>query len=407
MSRRIVVSTSGVPRRVTPPASAATVAGVDSDAIHDNVSGEINAISAKATPTTSDLLLIEDAAASNAKKKITIGDLPSGSVSPLTTKGDLYTYDTADARLAVGSDGQVLVADSAESLGVKWGDITSGVGGFRGVGLTHSTTQSISNNTLTTLTFNTENYDSDSFHSTGTNPERITIPTGLGGKYLVTAAAQFASDSTGRRYIIIRKNGSTNVLPGTILTPNSTGSSLVVQAGVVDLAAGDYIEARVYQDSGGSLNVENGTAHPQFQAYLIQNVPTWQDYTPTWDADSSSPSIGNGTIEGRYVQHGDIVHAQIELTIGSTTTLGSGTWFFTLPVTALTGASKRLGTALCVDSGSGFIAGICKPRSTTTIGAIIVDPTDSDAYTPEAHASYPISWATGDQLNMSITYEAA
>lgn len=52
--------------------------GTDSDAIHDNVSGEINAITAKATPTTSDLLVIEDAAASYAKKKITLGDIPGG-----------------------------------------------------------------------------------------------------------------------------------------------------------------------------------------------------------------------------------------------------------------------------------------------------------------------------------------
>lgn len=43
-----------------------------------------------------------------------------GGSSPLTTKGDLYGFDTADARLPVGSDGQSLVADSAEPLGVKW-----------------------------------------------------------------------------------------------------------------------------------------------------------------------------------------------------------------------------------------------------------------------------------------------
>jgi hypothetical protein len=40
--------------------------------------------------------------------------------SPLTTKGDLYTYTTVDARLGVGTDGQVLTADSAQSAGVKW-----------------------------------------------------------------------------------------------------------------------------------------------------------------------------------------------------------------------------------------------------------------------------------------------
>ena len=52
-------------------------AGADTTAIHDNVSGEISVIAAKAIPSTSDLLVIEDAAAGNAKKSITIGNLPA------------------------------------------------------------------------------------------------------------------------------------------------------------------------------------------------------------------------------------------------------------------------------------------------------------------------------------------
>ena len=39
--------------------------------------------------------------------------IPSGGASvPLTTKGDLLTFDTANQRLAVGVDGYHLVADS-------------------------------------------------------------------------------------------------------------------------------------------------------------------------------------------------------------------------------------------------------------------------------------------------------
>ena len=50
----------------------------DQNAIHDNVSGEISSITEKTTPVSADLILIEDSAASNAKKKVQVGNLPGG-----------------------------------------------------------------------------------------------------------------------------------------------------------------------------------------------------------------------------------------------------------------------------------------------------------------------------------------
>lgn len=54
-----------------------------------------------------------------ANETITIA-ASGGSASPLTTKGDLYTYSTVDARLPVGTNGKILSADSGEATGLKW-----------------------------------------------------------------------------------------------------------------------------------------------------------------------------------------------------------------------------------------------------------------------------------------------
>ena len=71
-----------------------------------------------------------------------------GAVSPLTTKGDLYTFSTSDARLGVGANGTTLVADSAEATGLKWATPASGGSGLTlidEVSYTSSTTINVDN----------------------------------------------------------------------------------------------------------------------------------------------------------------------------------------------------------------------------------------------------------------------
>jgi hypothetical protein len=74
--------------------------------------------------TTNDPSASTDYAAADGTWKTMSGG--GGGSSPLTTKGDLYTRNaSADARLPVGLDTQVLLADSSTSTGLKWGSNTT------------------------------------------------------------------------------------------------------------------------------------------------------------------------------------------------------------------------------------------------------------------------------------------
>jgi hypothetical protein len=89
--------------------------GTDANAVHVNVGGEINGITAKATPTSSDLLIIEDAADSNNKKKITIGDLPATSDSDAVHVNAANEITAITEKTTVASDDEFIIEDSADS----------------------------------------------------------------------------------------------------------------------------------------------------------------------------------------------------------------------------------------------------------------------------------------------------
>lgn len=178
----------------------------------------------------------------------------AGFTSPLTTKGDLFTWDTGNARLPVGTNGQILTADSTAATGIKWAAAAGA--SFVGCQAYNSTTQSINTNSATEVTFNSENFDTDGFHSTSTNTGRMTIPSGKAGKYLIIGYIDFNINGTGYRQAELLKNGSQLVsgyyVNRSVGTSAETGVNPVA---VADCAVGDYITMNAFQDSGGALTI--------------------------------------------------------------------------------------------------------------------------------------------------------
>jgi hypothetical protein len=120
--------------------------------------------------------------------------------------------------------------------------------------------------TSTALTFNSERFDNAGMHSTVSNTSRITVPAGGAGQYLFGGSVAFAGNATGQRVIEIMVNGTTLITRKTALglSADECGMETVT---MYPMAVGDYVELRVYQNSGGNLNVVVGGAYsPEFWA---------------------------------------------------------------------------------------------------------------------------------------------
>jgi len=185
-----------------------------------------------------------------------------GGSSPLTTKGDLYTYSTTDARLGVGTNGQVLTADSAEATGLKWTAPASG-STFVGAAVYASTGQAITNATVTALTWDLETIDTDAFHDNSTNNSRFTIPSGKNGKYRISCRIGNGVSTAGLRQLRLYKNGSYLTYLCNNFIAGNDGMSFSGEY-ILSLVATDYIQVFCYQNSGGSLTVGTGIDEAQY-----------------------------------------------------------------------------------------------------------------------------------------------
>ncbi len=171
-------------------------------------------------------------------------------------KGDILTAtaDNTPARLAVGTNGQTLVADSTAATGLKWA--TPASSSPKIARLTKTASQSVTSSTYTNITWDSELIDTSSFHDNVTNNQRITVPTA--GYYKFFIQLEYAANGTGERDIFYLLNATSG--SGTIVYkgPGSSVDNFSHQTTfILNLAANDFVIAQTYQTSGGALNIVN------------------------------------------------------------------------------------------------------------------------------------------------------
>lgn len=133
--------------------------------------------------------------------------------------------------------------------------------------LRNTTPQTVAHNTMTALTFDTEDADASALHATGS--ASVIIPATKVGWFLITASTRFQPNATGYRGVYLHLNG--NIVCFTqARNCGASISSNVTLIWLLQLAANDTVEIRVRHMAGVSIGVGDTVREQQSQFALVR-----------------------------------------------------------------------------------------------------------------------------------------
>ena len=149
-----------------------------------------------------------------------------------------------------GSDGQFLSKQSGDAGGLTWATVSAGFPIGAGAYVTGG--QAISNNSATTLIFNTESFDPNSDYDTSNGT--YTVPSGQAGKYMVTGHISISVVDSTLLGLGIKVDGTAVVFQGVYHSKTDTGA--VTVAKILDLSVGEAVTWYCHHQAGSTKTTQ-------------------------------------------------------------------------------------------------------------------------------------------------------
>jgi len=304
----------------------------------------------------------------------------------LTTKGDLFaaTSTSTPARVGVGANNTVLTADSTQSTGVKWATSAAGSAAAIVKQLTNKSGGTVNKGDAVIVDETT----TDSFTTTAVKD----IETSIG----IVEDASIANNAVGAvtlaGYVDL---SNTADIPWSIGDYVFTSSNAKITHGSNTRAAGAFGQ---FLRAGSNSSAWLWGAGDQTATAGAggAGLGAWTTYTPTWTTDGTAPSLGNGTLAGRYKALDASTYLfYIHFVAGSTTTFGTGAWHFDLPATAVAGRTQTMYGRI-LDAGTDNKVCSAYILSGATLTTAIV-PEGGNIVTN----TVPMTWANTDELQLA------
>jgi hypothetical protein len=131
--------------------------------------------------------------------------------------------------------------------------------------------------------------------------------------------------------------------------------------------------------------------------------PEWIDFTCTWSADTTAPTLSNTTRFARYYYvNSKQIQVVVRYEMGAGSAEGSGGYTFSLPVAAVSTTGKgATGIWIMNDSGASIRLGAAIIETTTTTLKLFTT-TGAQLSSTVLTGTFTTSW-----LQFTITYEVA